>query len=90
LLQLRVAQAQGQLTAALLVSATTSQSLLTELGLEHCELLVLELLVSGDLLGEELLERLGHLALPDRGHVLNSLSSRREAVNSLKLEPESG
>ena len=63
---------------------------LTKLGLEDGKLLVLKLLVAGDLLSEELLERLGHLALADRSHVLDSLSSRREPVDSLQLEPGGG
>jgi hypothetical protein len=58
----------------------------TELGLGNDELLVLVLLVGGDLLGEELLERLGHLALADGGHVLDGVGGRGEAVDGLELE----
>lgn len=56
---------------------------LTKFGFRNGQLLSLQLLLSTDLIGEELLERLGKLSFSNGGNVLNSGGGGGESVNGL-------
>jgi hypothetical protein len=60
----------------------------TQLGVRDDELLLL--LGLDDLLCEELLEALAHLALAQRRHILHRLGRRGEAVDGTELDERGG